>query len=327
MTEAAAEQIAGWVWDLLASPDGEQLRCEGASLVAADRRIGEIDQGILRFPVAREAPAVQYYRALGGAHFHERSTIPFAMSALDTPVYQEYLREFVPDSRDALVVDVGGGDGRHAAALLKKGFKRVLVVDAVAAALYRFRARVLAENPQWLDRLVLIECDVRTMPLASDSVDWVMAIESLYYLNEEYEQGLAECNRIMRPRARLLLADRSYEGALLTRLLYYGGVKAMLDTVETREMWDGEGHLRVRTRFFLRDELEALIANQGFEIIQWGGISAFSLLLSFLSKLDKLGSCSEAQIAAVHRLLISLSRSGCCNRCHVVVAAKPAAAI
>jgi len=120
------------------------------------------------------------------------------------------------------------------------------------------------------------------------------------------------------------LADRSYEGALLTRLLYYGGVTAMLDTVETGEMWDGEGHLQVRTRCFSREELEALVANRGFEIIQWGGISTFSLLLSFLSKLDKLGSNGEAQMAAVHRLLISLSRSGFWNRCHVVIAAKAA---
>ena len=37
----------------------------------------------------------------------------------------------------------------------------------------------------------------------------------------------------MRRQARLLLADRSYEGALLTRLLYYGGVGAMLETARS----------------------------------------------------------------------------------------------
>ena len=327
MAKRAAEELPNWAWGLLASPDGKPLRCEGATVMAADRCVGEVDNGILRFHLAQEPPAVQYYRTIGGAHFHERSTVPFAMSALDTPVYHDYLREFIPDSRDSLLVDVGGGDGRNAVPLLQKGFERVVVMDAAAAALFRFRARVLAENPQWLDRLVLIECDARAMPLASDSADWVMAIESLYYLNEDYEQGLAECYRIMRPRARLLLADRSYEGALLTRLLYYGGVTAMLETADTREMWDGEGHQRVRTRCFSRQELDALIADRGFEIIEWGGISAFSLLLSFLSKLDRLGSYSEAQMAAVHRLLISLSRSGCVNRCHVVIAAKTVAAV
>jgi ubiquinone/menaquinone biosynthesis C-methylase UbiE len=269
-----------------------------------------------------EDPSMEYYRTIGGAHFHEHSAVPFAMTSLDTPVYHDYLREFAPNNHDSLVVDVGGGDGRNAVPWLQDGFKRVVVIDATAAALSRFRARILAENPEWLERLVLIECDARALPLADDTADRVLAIESLYYLNEEYEQGLAECYRVMRPQARLLLADRTYEGALLTRLLYYGGVGGMLETAERREMWDGENQNRVRTRCFSREELHAVLTARGFEIIEWGGISAFSLLLSFLSKLDRLGPHAEAQLAAVHQLLISLGRTGCCRRCHVVIAAK-----
>jgi hypothetical protein len=41
-----------------------------------------------------------------------------------------------------------------------------------------------------------------------------------------------------------------------------------------------------------------------------------------LSKLDRLGPESEAQIAPTHQLLISLAHTGCCSRCHVVIAAK-----
>lgn len=298
------------------------MRCEGTTVWAADRPIGAMDNGILRFQMVSEDASMEYYRTIGGAHFHERSALPFAMTSLDTPVYHDYLRDFAPDNHDSLVVDVGGGDGRNAVPWLKGGFKRVVVIDAAAAALSRFRARVLAENPEWLERLVLIECDARALPLANDTADRVLAIESLYYLNEDYEQALAECYRVMRPQARLLLADRTYEGALLTRLLYYGGVGGMLETADRREMWDGEDQHRVRTRCFSREELHAILAARGFEIIEWGGISAFSLLLSFLSKLDRLGPHTEAQLAAVHQLLISLGRSGCSRRCHVVIAAK-----
>jgi ubiquinone/menaquinone biosynthesis C-methylase UbiE len=322
MTERAADQIASWAWEFLASPGGGPLRCEGTTFWAADRPIGAIDNGILHFQMVSEDPSMEYYRTIGGAHFHERSAVPFAMTSLDTPVYHDYLREFAPNNHDSLVVDVGGGDGRNAVPWLQDGFKRVVVIDATAAALSRFRARILAENPEWLERLVLIECDARALPLADDTADRVLAIESLYYLNEEYEQGLAECYRVMRPQARLLLADRTYEGALLTRLLYYGGVDGMLETAERREMWDGENQNRVRTRCFSREELHAVLTARGFEIIEWGGISAFSLLLSFLSKLDRLGPHAEAQLAAVHQLLISLGRTGCCRRCHVVIAAK-----
>ena len=315
-------QIPEWAWEVLASAGDGPLRCEGGILGAADQPIGRIDQGILRFDMPREDPSMEYYRTIGGAHFHERSAVPYAMTALDTPVYHDYLRQFAPDDHDILVVDVGGGDGRNAIPWLQWGFKRVVVVDSTAAALSRFRARVLAENPEWVERLVLIECDARTLPLADETADRVQAIESLYYLNEDYEQGLAQCRRVMRPQARLLLADRSYEGALLTRLLYYGGVGAMLETACSREMWDGEDGHRVRTRCFAREELHALVAAQGFEIVESGGISAFSLVLSFLSKLDRLGPESEAQLAPIHQLLIRLAHTGCFSRSHVVIAAK-----
>ena len=316
------EQIPEWGWEVLARPGGGPLRCEGGILRAADQPIGRIDQGILRFNMPSGDPSTEYYRTIGGAHFHERSAVPYAMTALDTPVYHDYLREFAPDDHDILVVDVGGGDGRNAIPWLQWGFRRVVVVDSTAAALSRFRTRILAENRQWIERLLLIECDARALPLADSTADRVQAIEALYYLNEDYEKGLAQCRRVKRPRARLLLADRSHEGALLTRLLYYGGVRAMLETVRSREMWDGEDGHRVRTRYFAREELHALVAAQGFEIVETGGISAFSLLLSFLSKLDRLGSESDAQLAPTLQLLISLAHTGCCSRCHVVIAAK-----
>jgi hypothetical protein len=96
----------------------------------------------------------------------------------------------------------------------------------------------------------------------------------------------------------------------------------MLETARSLVMWDGEDETRVRTRCFLRGELHALVAAQGFEILETNGISAFSLLLSFLSKSGRLGLESEAHLSDVHQLLISLARMGCCSRCHVVIAAK-----
>ena len=316
------EEIPEWAWEVLASPGGGPLRREGTILRANDKPVGRIAKGILRFDVPSTDPSTKYYRTVGGAHFHERSGFPYAMTALDTPVYHDYLREFAPNNHNILVVDVGGGDGRNALPWLQRGFKRVVVVDSTAAALSRFRTRVLVENQQWLERLMLIECDARTLPLADNTADRVLAIESLYYLNEDYEHGLMQCHRVMKPQARLLLSERSYEGALLTRLLYYGGVGAMLETANSREMWDGEDENRVRTRCFSKPELHALVAAQGFEIVEAGGVSAFSLLLSFLSKSNRLGPESDAQLAAVHQLLISLAHTGSYNRCHVLIAAK-----
>jgi ubiquinone/menaquinone biosynthesis C-methylase UbiE len=322
------DEIAEWAWEIVTGPGGGgPLQRKGSTLCAADRPVGEIQAGILRFNLSREDPSTNYYTSIGGANFHERAAVTYAMSSLDTAVYHDYLQAFAPDDLDALVVDIGGGDGRNALPWLQWGFRRVAVIDSTVAGLTRFRDQIARGNPQWLERLLLIQCDARALPLAADLVDRVFAIESLYYLNEDYELGLGECHRVMRPRARLLLADRSYEGALLTRLLYFGGVTAMLETAHSLEMWDGQHEPLVRTRFFSRRELHALVAAQGFEIIKSSGISAFSLLMSFLSKLDRLGPDTETQLAAVHRLLVSLGHTGCHSRCHVVIAEKCGAAV
>jgi SAM-dependent methyltransferase len=317
------DEIAEWAWEIVTGPGGGgPLQRKGSTLCAADRPVGEIQAGILRFKLSREDPSTNYYTSIGGAHFHERAAVTYAMSSLDTPVYHDYLQEFAPDDLDALVVDIGGGDGRNALPWLQWGFRRVAVIDSTVAGLTRFRNRVAQENAAWLGRLLLIQCDARALPLATAQADRIFAVEVLYYLNEDYELGLAECHRAMRPHARLLLADRSYEGALLTRLLFFGGIGAMLETVRNREMWDGQHENGVRTRCFSRRELHALIAAQGFQIIKTGGISAFSLLMSFLSKLDRLGPDSETQLGAVHRMLVNLGRTGCYPRCHVVIAEK-----
>ena len=107
------------------------------------------------------------------------------------------------------------------------GYERVIATDAVFSSLARLRERLVADHPEWLERILLVESDMRTLPLKANSVETAFAIESLYYLNEDYHLGLAECRRILKQTGRLLIAERSWEGAVLTRLLY-GGVEEML---------------------------------------------------------------------------------------------------
>jgi hypothetical protein len=67
------EQVPEWAWGVLASPGGGPLRCQDGILWAADQPVGHIDQGILRFNLPGGDPSTEYYRTIGGAHFHERS--------------------------------------------------------------------------------------------------------------------------------------------------------------------------------------------------------------------------------------------------------------
>ena len=318
-----SETIPSWAWAVLASPGSRKpLRSPNDLFDRSGRTIGRIDNGVLRFALADNDPSIAYYRDIGGAHFHERAAAPYAMSTLDTPVYHGYLRQIAPRRRDSLIVDVGGGDGRNALPWLEWGFKRVVVIDPVAAALWRFRDRVAAQHPEWLDRLLLIEGDARALPLRENSADRVLAIEALCYLNEDYEKGLRECRRIMQSGSTLLLSDRSYEGGLLTRLLYYGGIDALLEMGQSRKMSDGVGGKQVRTRCFTREELLATVKDEGFRVVEDSGISMFALMLSFLSNIERLGETHESRRGDVSKLLSHLGRTGAARRCHVVIATR-----
>jgi len=309
-----------WAAGLLACPRA------GVPLVERDERLETTDGrcaativgGIVRVPIPDDA-GIAFYRAVGGPHFHERADVPYAMSALDTPVYHAHLASIRPTDPDALIVDVGGGDGRNALPWLDWGGRRVVVVDAVGAGLERLRERLARERPEWLDRVLLIEADARAVPLADGCAARVQAIEALYYLNDAYELGLRECVRLMGADARLLVSERDYEGGLLTRLLY-GGVRGMLEQVNTRDVWDGNPAAKVRSRCFTAAELTSMLTRNGLRVIADRGIPALSLVLGYLRTRDGLEAGDDDRRQAVIDLLCRLGETGALRRCHVLVA-------
>jgi SAM-dependent methyltransferase len=317
--------LPSWAPEILVSPQGRHRVVEAqGQLIAPDGVVcGEVVDGIACFPVAAGDRSIEFYRDVGGARFHERAAVLYAMSALDTEVYHGYLAELRPDNPDAVIVDVGGADGRNALPWLQWGFRRVVVIDPVRAALCRLRARVAADDADWLGQLLLIEADARQLPLRDGCAGLVQAIESLAYLNEDYARGLAECARLMANGTRLLLADRDYEGGLLARLFYGGGIAGMLEQAGSRDIWDGNDQRIVRSRSFTAEEFAAAVRDQGLRILSHWGVSALSLILGYERGGGRLAVDDEAHVAKVRALLTELGRTGRMRRSHVIVADRP----
>ena len=258
------------------------MRVDQNRLLRSDgSQAGLVDGGVVRFPIDSPDPSIAFYSQAGGARFHERAVEPFAMSSLDTPVYHAHLDELCPRELDEPVLDVGGGDGRNAKFLLERGHRRVIVIDAVAAALARFRDRLAQEEPQWLDFILLIEADARRLPIADNSAHCVISIETLCYLNEDYELGLAQCVRVLGTGGVLIVADRDYEGGLVLRLIYHG-VAGLLQSYGTRSLWDGRSDALVRSRTFTEQELTELIESHGLKVNSVRGMALLPLLLGWL---------------------------------------------
>jgi SAM-dependent methyltransferase len=322
MTRALAD-IAGWAFDLLRCPEsGDALRRDRDRLVLANgSEVGRIEDGIVRFPVLVADDNVRIYRKFGGPHFWERANAGYAMSALDTPVYHDFLQDVRPTSSTDVIVDVGGGDGRNARPWLEKGYRRVVVIDAVADGLARFRARIADTHPEWLDHVLLIEADARRLPLRAGCAETVIAVESLYYLNDDYELGLRQCTALLADRGRLLLSERDHEGGLLLQLLYQG-IGRMLAASGTRTVVDGPADAPMTSRCFTEQELVALLNANGLAIQSVRGTSLFSVALGWMRNRQLIGDGDAVHLPAVQALLGELGREGRIRRCHVVVAGR-----
>jgi SAM-dependent methyltransferase len=279
------------------------------------------EDGVLEGGLPEDDPGIQWYEAKGGARFEQRAHVPFAMSSLETPLYHDWLRGHRPEDRDEVVVDVGAGDGRNTLPFLEWGYRRLVAVEPIRAALLRLRDRARATTSDADDRLLLARCDARQLPLRSASADLVLAIESLYYLNEDHDVGLAECARVLRPGGRLLLASRTWEGALFSSLLY-GGICDMLRVAAGRSLWDGPPGAQVRSRVFTEAELRAAVAEVGLKVVELRGLSLLSLLLGYLRGQGRLADGDVESLPAVADLLRHLEHAGEAHRALLLVACR-----
>jgi ubiquinone/menaquinone biosynthesis C-methylase UbiE len=321
MTEPG-RSLPRWAYEILMSPQTRSpLSEQQGRLIAPDGEVsGTIVGGVACFPIPTSDSSIEFYRDVGGAHFHERAAVAYSMSALDTEVYKGYLAELRCDNLDALILDIGGGDGRNAVPWLRWGFRRIVVVDPVRAALARLRARLAVDHPGWLDRVLLIEADARQLPLRDRCAERVQAIEALAYLNEDYASGLSECIRLLADGGRLLVADRDYEGGLLTRLFYGGGIRGLLDQAVSRDIWDGNQTRIVRSRCFTAEEFTTMIRDHGLRILSHGGVSVLSLVLGYERAGGRLTPQDETHLGEVKALLGQLGRDGSMRRSHVIIA-------
>jgi SAM-dependent methyltransferase len=316
-----SDDLPPWAFEILSCPTtGERLRLDQHRLLRSDgSEAGLVDRGIVRFPINSPDESIIFYKGIGGPHFHERGTEPFAMSSLDTPVYHGHLDELCPHDVDGPVVDVGGGDGRNARFFLERGHRRVIVIDAVAAALARFRKRVAQDRPDWLDHMLLIEADARRLPLLNDSATCVISVEALCYLNEDYELGLAQCARLLGRGGILIVSERDYEGGLFLRLMYHG-IAGLLQSYGSRSLWDGQSDALVRSRTFTERELKDLVERQGLKINALRGMSLLPLLLGWLRGQNLIQGGEFVHVPALCDLLRNLAVSGRIRRCHVIAA-------
>jgi len=91
--------------------------------------------------------------------------------AVEHYVDWELLKGYLPQNREAKILDAAGGTGRITLPLAKMGYS-VTLCDISPAMLRVARQKLLREGG--LDKVELVECDVRRLRFADESFDFVL---------------------------------------------------------------------------------------------------------------------------------------------------------
>jgi D-alanine-D-alanine ligase len=190
----------------------------------------------------------------------------------------------MPLKKDARILDVCCGQGRHALDLARRGFSNVVGVDRSAFLLNEARARAKAANL----RVTFHEGDCRAIPLASQDFDAVLVLgNSFGYFDSAGDDAtmLRDIHRILRAQGMFLLdiTDGTYlKQNFEARSWEWIGndmftcrertLSAAGDQLITREMTTDVGRGVIADRFYAERlysgrDMHALLTRCGFDVL------------------------------------------------------------
>lgn len=117
---------------------------------------------------------------------------------------------------DAAVLDICCGTGHMTMALLRgrpRGARPILAVDFARGMLIRAAGRFASRRPN-LPAAVALEADALHLPVRSESLDLIVTAFGFRNL-ANYEAGLREFHRVLKPGGQLGILDFSEPGGLL----------------------------------------------------------------------------------------------------------------
>jgi len=178
-----------------------------------------------------------------------------------------YLEPYVPSSSEALVLDAGGGTGRWAVRMARKGC-RVVLLDSSEGMLRIAREKVRKEGLQ--RRITIEKGDIQKLKDEDETYNLVLCEHTLFAL-EAPALTVKEFARVLKEKSPLIISAQN----LYVQLLMHLPVKEIpqlekLDEVHEilhRRRYDTmtkSGKVRIHT--WTPDEFSNLLEANGFEV-------------------------------------------------------------
>jgi demethylmenaquinone methyltransferase / 2-methoxy-6-polyprenyl-1,4-benzoquinol methylase len=176
---------------------------------------------------------------------------------------------------DALVLDLCCGTGDLAFSLSRSARARIIGVDFSHAMLVRARAKSQSLPSDWGDQadkpMPLLEADALRLPFADASFDLVTTAFGLRNL-ANYEAGLGEIQRLLKPRGTLAILEFTEPPAGLLGDLYRWYFRNVLPRVGAFLSGDRSAYTYLPasvSRFYRPKELATLLTVVGYQEVDF----------------------------------------------------------
>ena len=258
-------------------------------------------------PAARIDPR-NYYDDLGADEWERLERTFKATFEFENTV--DYLKEFLPES--GRVLDAGGAAGRYSVWLAERGYD-VTLADISGAQLAVAREKIAERGLE--DRVEIERGDIRNLAFADDAFDAVCCLGgplSHVIDAEERAEAVRELRRVTRSGGPAFVSVMGFVAVVGNLIKSAGefpaGVRQLPDLVETgtysRELIEKHGIEEpsfVECHFFRADELEDLLAGEGFAVERIVGLEGPAS--NFDAEVEAAGPEDRERIAEVVRSL------------------------
>ncbi len=212
---------------------------------------------------------------IGGVRINERKTEVFSSTYFQHRQYDRYIDVLLRDGNFQTALDVGCGDGRGLDWFLRYDVERSIGLDISLPALHRYAEKGLHPS------VSLVHAGILDLDYRAEAFDLILAIESLYYLDTRYEEGLSRLAKALKPGGMLLCSLPDPEACLLYSALTNGfeNLHHLAANGQSYEYLDGAPHL---IRSYTPAQNDALLEKHGLRPVARYGLSALPLLLLHL---------------------------------------------
>jgi len=214
--------------------------------------------------------------------------------AVEHHVDWELLKAYLPENREAKILDAAGGTGRITLPLAKIGYS-VTLCDISPWMLNVARQKLLKEG--LLDKVEILECDVCKLRFADESFDFVLCWDGMI-------EAAEELIRVTKRGGRISIFLMNKCGAAISKFREDpNSALALLRPKSTYVYDDEEKHMAVSV-----EEARELFGKEGIKVIEIYAVCGMSELLSIPERLRESRRWDEKFFRQVTEMLLRLSK-------------------